>query len=251
MQTIGFASKFYTLWETSRDVFVDAYGRKGVRFCATFIKNISMNEETARAKYPNAPVDLTLCGHSSWTRTEWEPVPDDVFPCGKYRGEAIADCTDYPYMFWAVDSYMLMDDRRREIAISALIKSGLYAMYDGQIMPMERVNEMMAKDAARDEISARIDMEGSFDIVNVSNIFDDSRYDGFGFLSRTEMANVVLLWNRSDIQMFYYNNCEYYLPIVGGKAKRIKGKKLHIESDSYKIEDGKLFVNVKSISIVK
>ena len=68
MYTIGFTTKFYTLWDVTVDTFTDAYGRKGRRVAATFIKNVSMDEKAARAKYPDAPVDLSLRGHSSWTR---------------------------------------------------------------------------------------------------------------------------------------------------------------------------------------
>lgn len=122
MYTIGFTTKFYTLWDVTVDTFTDAYGRKGRRVAATFIKNVSMDEKAARAKYPDAPVDLSLRGHSSWTRTEWEPLPGDVFPCGKYMGQPIAECDDLGYLYWAVDTNMLCAERR-DIAVSVLLGS--------------------------------------------------------------------------------------------------------------------------------
>lgn len=56
MYTIGFTTKFYTLWDVTVDTFTDAYGRKGRRVAATFIKNVSMDEKAARAAEPEPGV---------------------------------------------------------------------------------------------------------------------------------------------------------------------------------------------------
>lgn len=151
-----------------------------------------MDEQAARAKYPDAPVDLSLRGHSSFRRTDWEPMPGDVFPCGKYMGQSIAECTDWSYLYWAVDTNMLCAERR-DIAVSVLLKSGRYAEYDGTILPMDRVNELLAEDAARDEISAAIDLNGCVDLLNVTNIkaWDENEYG-----SETAVERVNLIWDR-------------------------------------------------------
>ncbi len=94
MYTIGFTTKFYTLWDVTVEHFTNSYGRKGERVTANYIKNISMDEQAARAKYPDAPVDLELRGHSSFCWTNWEPLPSDVFPCGIYMGKPIAPISD-------------------------------------------------------------------------------------------------------------------------------------------------------------
>lgn len=246
MYTIGFATKFYTLWDVTVETFTNAYGRKGRRVTAAFIKNVSMDEQAARAKYPDAPVDLSLRGHSTFSRTEWEPMANDVFPCGKYMGQPIAECSDWSYLYWAVDTNMLGDERR-DIAVSVLLKSGRYGEYDGTIMPMERVNELLAEDATRDEIAAAIDLNGCVDIMNVSNIKDWD--DEFG--SETAVDRVNLVWDRAAIERFEYNGWEYFLPVKDGKAKRIKGKKLHIIADHYTHDRRYLEIHVKDFAIVK
>ena len=187
MYTIGFTTKFYTLWDVTVETFTTEYGRKGRRVTATFIKNVSMNEQAARAKYPDAPVDLGLRGHSSWSRTEWEPMPADVFPCGKYMGQPIAECTDLSYLYWAVDTNMLCAERR-DIAVSVLLGSGLYGEYDGVLMKMDRVNELLAEDATRDEIAAAIDVNGCVDLLSVSNIqrWDDNEFGSTTGIGRTD-----------------------------------------------------------------
>ena len=246
MYTIGFATKFYTLWDVDVYTFTNEYGRKGRRVTAAFIKNVSMDEQTARAKYPDAPVDLSLRGHSTFSRTEWEPMANDVFPCGMYKGKPIAECTDWSYLYWAVDTNMLGGERR-DIAVSVLLKSGRYGEYDGTIMPMERVNELLAEDATRDEIAAAIDLNGCVDIMNVTNIKDWD--DEFG--SETAVDRVNLVWDRAAIERFEYNGWEYFLPVKGGKAKRIKGKKLHIIADHYTHDRRYLEIHVKDFAIVK
>lgn len=247
MYTIGFTTKFYTLWDVTVETFTNEYGRKGHIVTAAFIKNVSMDEQAARAKYPDAPVDLSLRGHSSFRRTDWEPMPGDVFPCGKYMGQPIAECTDWSYLYWAVDTNMLCAERR-DIAVSVLLGSGLYGEYDGVLMKMDRVNELLAEDAARDEIAAAIDLNGCVDLLNVTNIkaWDENEYG-----SETAVERVNLIWDRAAIERFEYNGWEYFLPVKGGKAKRIKGKKLHIIADHYTHDRRYLEIHVKGFEIVK
>lgn len=247
MYTIGFTTKFYTLWDVTVEHFTNEYGRKGERVTANYIKNISMDEQAARAKYPDAPVDLGLRGHSSFCRTNWEPLPSDVFPCGKYMGQPIADCTDFGYLYWAVDTNMLCGESR-DIAVAVLLGSGQYGQYDDMILPMDRVNDLLAQDATRDEIAAAIDINGCVELLNVSNIKD---WDENGFGSETGVDRVNLIWDRAAIERFEYNGWEYFLPVKGGKAKRIKGKKLRIIADHYTNDRRYLDVYVKDFEIVK
>lgn len=85
MEYIGFTSKYYTLWEV---IITDKY-------CDyRYMQNLSMDFEKAKAKRPNACIDLTLRGHSSFRFV----IPTFLF--GKYKGKQISECTDYDYMKW-------------------------------------------------------------------------------------------------------------------------------------------------------
>ncbi len=116
------------------------------------------------------------------------------------------------------------------------------------ILPMDRVNDLLAQDAARDEIAAAIDINGCVELLNVSNIKDWVE-NGFG--SETGVERVNLIWDRAAIERFEYNGWEYFLPVKGGKAKRIKGKKLRIVADHYTNDRRYLDVYVKDFEIVK
>ncbi len=251
MLTIGFTTKYFTLWDVTGETVTNEYGRKGTRVTASYIKNISMDEATARAKYPDAPVDLGLRGHSSWTRTEWEPMPTDVFPCGKYRGQSIADCRDWDYLFWAVDTWLLDNDESRSIAERALVAGGKYGIYDGRIFPMNQIEEIERADSIVDGIVERIKMTPVLEIVSASNvhIYDNE------FISETDNGNVFLSWSDKMFRRQYYNGYEYGLPLKDDKAKRIKGKKMAIAIDGFEVKQTlrgrQLFVHVKDFTFQK
>ena len=260
METIGFASKFYTLWDVDVHTVTNEYGRKGRCVTATFIKNISIDEQAARAKYPNAPVDMTLRGHSSWRRTEWEPLPSDVFPCGQYMGKPIAECRDFGYTYWAVDRNMLCGESR-EIAVDALLKSGEYVYYADTLMKADIAAQYEQADAVLDEIVSGIDATGVIEVVCKTNIQIWDSKAGDDFLthltcgSYTDNDAVNVYWPESMVNWFQYNGYDYGLPVKAGKAKRIKGKSITIVVDSYTVEQTnwgrRLDVVVKDFAIIK
>lgn len=260
MYTIGFTSKFFTLWDVTVEHFTNAYGRKGERVTAAYIKNVSMDEQTARAKYPDAPVDMSLRGHSSFTRTNWEPLPSDVFPCGKYAGEPIAECSDWSYLYWAVDTQMLCGESR-DIAVAVLLKSGEYAEYNGRLLTAARVAEIEQADAALDEIIAAIDANGVVEVVSKTNIQPWDSEVGDDFLthyvcgSYTTVDGVNVYWPESMVNWFQYNGYDYGLPVKGGKAKRIKGKTIKLVVGSYTVDQcnwgRRLNINVLDFEMVK
>ena len=51
---IGFANKYYTLWQISEETKPLGNGRSMVVTHYTYVKNISFDKETALAKYPGA-----------------------------------------------------------------------------------------------------------------------------------------------------------------------------------------------------
>ena len=68
---IGFANKFYTLWQISEETKPLGNGRSYVITHYTYVKNISFDKETALAKYPGATLNENLRG---MTRS-WDSAP--------------------------------------------------------------------------------------------------------------------------------------------------------------------------------
>ena len=95
-QVIGFAETFYTLWErTEEKHYTDGY-LSHITYVYSYLKNISTSIEAAKEAYPKADVDLELRGFTH-VRSENVELPDEYyssFRFGKYKGQAIADCTD-------------------------------------------------------------------------------------------------------------------------------------------------------------
>ena len=263
MEKIGFATKFYTLWDVTIENFTNEYGRKGTTVTAVFIKNISTDLDKVRAKYPRVEVDMSLRGHSSWRRTYWEPLPEDVFPCGKYQGQPIAQCCDFGYLFWAVKNYML-DGVRAEIAEDVLINSGEYAYYDGEIMTAEDAARMEAEDAVVGEFITDIKERGAVRVCARTNVqlwdskdlncYDEDKqcwlYERT-YGSDTAVERVKLEWPEYMLKYFSYGGFDYWLPVRNGKGKKIKGQILQIVPDSYRVEGRYLYITVRDFTIIK
>ena len=95
MKVIGFTNVYYTLWSVSEPYkhYFDKYAWEW-RISKTFIQNLSMNLEEAKAKVEdNYEIDLTLRGESfQWVSMGGErqsDIPVWVFPWGKAQFEEI------------------------------------------------------------------------------------------------------------------------------------------------------------------
>ena len=98
---IGFANKFYTLWNITEETRPLGNGCNYVVTHYTYIKNISFDKETALAKYPNATLDENLRGKTASWSSQPKEVWDNVncFRFGKYKYQVI-DSTDVNYLEW-------------------------------------------------------------------------------------------------------------------------------------------------------
>ena len=109
---IGFANKFYTLWNITEEIKSLGNGCNYVVTHYTYIKNISFDKETALTKYPNATLDENLRGKTA----SWSSQPKEVwtnvncFRFGKYKYQVI-DSTDINYLEWYWDQLPLGDHK--------------------------------------------------------------------------------------------------------------------------------------------
>ena len=107
MKAIGFANKFYTLWDIRKDTtyFTDSYGKhwpyREVTFY-TYIKNISFDLEKAKEAYPEACVIEELRGKCrDWSKKSEDLTPE-ILKFGKYCGKSISEVADidFDYLLW-------------------------------------------------------------------------------------------------------------------------------------------------------
>ena len=142
MEYIGKAEKFYTLWEVWEETHTTIRGESYKAIHHQYIKNISFDLDKAKDKYPNAIIDESLRGHSSWTSYDYPKPPVDEFRGGKYRGDKIAECTDYQYLHWAYDLGYIIPWESREIVLGILELQGYRKINDTHIATPEEVERI-------------------------------------------------------------------------------------------------------------
>jgi hypothetical protein len=137
MNTLGFTTEYYTLWEVSEPI--KRYGAGAVingvfhgtiywEQACIYMQNLSKDYDKAVKKIAalgEFAEDLDLRGHSSFVRnvkTETIDYPDHIFPFGQLTGQDIRECDNV----WQLTRTMNDDKnkRRRVIARHRLIELG-------------------------------------------------------------------------------------------------------------------------------
>ena len=123
MLKIGFANKFYTLWDTQTEYQYkqDSFGHywtTGIKVNNYYIKNISIDLEKVKAQYPDVEIDEELRGRtSSWgyflpktmSDVKWMSQEEiEVFQFGRDKGNRIEDVANEgrescEYIDWYLD----------------------------------------------------------------------------------------------------------------------------------------------------
>ena len=239
MKVIGFANKFYTLWDVTSKVVESKYS-KDTLVTNTYIKNISMDIDKVKELYPDVEIDESLRGHSctfEYTK-ERKEINTDKFNFGKYEGKLISECTDKSYLCWFFDN---CDGERKQNAEARLVELG-FVIKNDIIFTQEEI-------AKQEQIERMLSNKEELEILfnrNLSIEFDSS--DKCYGVYRNEDG---ILFKFNNVKLNYYNGFEYGLPLVNGKAKRIKNKTIKIKDYKYEITKYDTIVEVLDFTIVK
>lgn len=249
---IGFATEFWTLWEidVEKTYTTDAYGRHwhtGNKVIRTYIKNISTDLNKAIALHPNVPVNEDLRGHTrSWSSSESIDRPANIMWFGKYTGQDIAEIakTDLPYLLWALEN---ANDGRLKAAIAEL---------------PEVIAELAKRADEKTRFFASIPVIGSGEVtVEVTGNPKDNQAPNNGFTGPAIIAtigqfNFIHLFvpgKYEGVKEYYYDGMPYYLPIIDGKATRVKGKMMTCDVeviDTNTVEHG-FFRGIHQYAVIK
>ena len=136
MKVIGFANKFYTLWDVTSKVVESKYS-KDTLVTNTYIKNISMDIDKVKELYPGVEIDESLRGHSCTFEyiKEQKEINTDKFSFGKYEGKLISECTDNSYLRWFFDN---CDGERKQNVEARLVELG-FVIKDDMIFTQEEI----------------------------------------------------------------------------------------------------------------
>lgn len=206
MEYIGFTEKYYTLWDVTNDGMWTHY---------RYVQNLSMDFDKAKAKRPNACVDLSLRGHSSF---KVKSVPTDCFQYGKYRGEFYKDCTDIDYLAWYHNNST--DDAIKRKVAPILVEQG-YRLWDGtEMVTEEGYKRKEFLHANFPKFQAKVNNCEGFRFVPQRNLRCEN--DEFGDLMGVmEIPYCKMVF--PSVAMQTYKECVYYLPTINGTPIRIKG----------------------------
>lgn len=242
---IGFANKFYTLWNITDEYKDLGNGRTYVVTHYNYIKNISFDKETALAKYPGATLDENLRGKTaSWDskpKEIWDNV--NVFRFGKYIYKNIEESTDIDYIAWYWDQ--ITDESHKEF-VSNVLKNHGYEIrksdYDGH-------EYLMSSEAIKQEQEHLVKVNDKLNQCRNGfelSIFMTSNPDYFG-----EYRDGDIIYKFNKVEEKYYQGYDYYLPVLNGKAKRVKNKNLVITDYTYKFENNILTIIIDNFIIKK
>ena len=250
MKVIGFANKFYTLWDVTEDTRPLGNGRSYVitHFC--FIKNISFDKETAIAKYPEAPIDENLRGKTaSWDSQKevWDNV--DTFRFGKYQYRKIEEVNDLNYTAWYWDQVCM---EHKEFVSEFLKKNGYeirtrtWKTYEGQDRTDEYLMSPEALENEKAEAEKLIVDENVLKSGDTLSFMCEYNLDENG-----EVCDGNFTFKFPEIKEMEYRGWPYWLPMKNGKAKRIKNKNVVVTKYTYTRNNYGFTVSVIDFEIVK
>lgn len=252
MKVIGFAGKYYTLWEVTSSTTDLGNGKHYITKSYTYLQNISFDKEKVLARYPNTEIDEELRGRTKSfkiRREYWDNV--DTFRFGKYFGQKITDVNDVDYTAWYWGN---ISDEHRDYVSQFLydngyeIRNNTYTNYYGEVITSEYlvtpdvIAEELAAEEKQKEVIKKLQNNEVLTINPESNIDSDGIWVGD--------ANV--LYKFPGVAEYYYQGFAYYLPVLNGKSKRIKNKNVEIDKYTFEIgDDGQVIINIINFKVLK
>ena len=244
MKAIGFTNKFFTLWSIDVEPVytTDICGKHwltGHNTIYTYHKNISFDIEKAKLLYPTLEIMEDLKGKTtSWTTENKEDLCPEIMKFGKYYKHNINDLlvNDFQYLVW------VCENNRHS-------SNGKYAMNLSKIQNHFKAIEDAANKIIEDKNNTfeAILKSGVYEFVAEKNlrIHDDIAY----IIVNIDDLNITFKFKAGTFSYNEYNGFLYGLPIVNGKAKRMKGKIVKFEFTEDKAEVYQVIVN--AVTIVK
>jgi hypothetical protein len=238
---IGFANKFYTLWNVwDETLWVgDAYGKyhpAGVRTHYNYIKNISTSLEKVREFYPDLEIDESLRGLSGSFIIDppKAKLPEEYFSVGKYYGMLIDEVveTDFTYALWAMDNLYGASDRIKAHPKVVEHFAEIERSKNAEIAALPPINpgDKIKITFESNGYNPSFTDGGKIDWVEAREYSNDGKQDTC-LISGQYMGEKVVVRITAGIK--HVNGMyPYIMPVINGKAQRVKGKELEVEVKS-------------------
>jgi hypothetical protein len=221
---IGFARKYYTVWDYSVTYRTDARGVNYKTEHYVFLRNASMNKEKALAKYPEAEYCEDLRGRTRSWDYEKRIIEPNKFHVGKYSGILFAACTDYNYMMWFYNN-CATTEQMENIAAVCVPEGYEVITYTStnvkQMISPEDVKARKEQEEREMQGKARLEKGIPFVVTMEKNLNDMGEY----FINDLE---ITLRFEK--YKPGYYRDMVWAYPIdKKGNAKRVKNKQILID----------------------
>ena len=242
MKAIGFANKFYTLWEITEETRPLGNGRSYLITNFTYIKNISMSREATIAKYPDVSIDENLRGKTrSWSSEKIIYDNVDTFRFGKYATMKIDNVFDTDYIAWYWDNVF----EEHKDYVGEVLKAHGYEIREWGAGNKYLVSPEALENERKMNKAMNI-MEAELKSGNFVHLFVERNLDYNG-----DYVENNITYHFPEVKENYYQGYEYYLPVVNGKQKRIKNKNLCITDYNYEVSDNEIKIEVLKFEIEK
>lgn len=218
-QIIGFATKFYTLWEYSveQQYTTDAYGTHhctGQKHIYTYIQNISKSLDVVKAKYPFLEIDGNLRGQTrSFARFEKLDLPAEYFSYGKHQGKLVAEVakSDFQYIIWFSEN-----------------RTGATSKYIAELDDVKQYYARKEQEEKEHNGEPILLTNGKQDVTIITNGFQSNgqHYIKSEIKNNQEFTTeiYIILDEVKEVNGLY----PYLMPIIAGKAMRTKNKTLSL-----------------------
>ena len=215
---IGFANKYYTLWEYSEEVMESSRGKFFIKRYK-YRHNLSFDKERAFAKFPEAVFDETLVGRRGSWSTSSRIIDDDKFHVGKYANKLFTEVDDYDYMMWFANN--CCNEAQKSILIPILINQGYgYIPGDSYLKSPKDIEEYRKEQEKTNYGKSKLEQGIPFIVTFTRNLNDDGEYF-------VEPLGITVKFPNFNI--YYYEGFPYGLPCDNkGKGKRIKNRQVMI-----------------------
>lgn len=217
MNIIGFATKFYTLWE--KNEFTKPEIGKFTEY--RFIKIVSTDLNKVKDMYPDVEIDMGLCGSRTFVvydKKDFIKEPNDCFQFGKYKGQKIIENTDYEYMVWYYQHvYCESEDVLANVEYIKNVLEPLGYSFVGHWCYNPETTKYLAERKMKIAEAKERVKNGNVDFIAEKNL------DNEGHITINEID-----YEFENYKVLSYAGYEYGLPTINEKGKKIKGKKIVI-----------------------
>lgn len=229
MKRIGFASKFYTLWDVTEETVYrtvnDVHFASGTKTTFTYYQNLSTDLDKAISKAKSMgvtilEVDEDLRGKTrsfSSVKNRDDIYTDEQFKFGKYEALQIEDCKDVKYLVWyfgetdskvvakqivRLDDSYSFDGKSLLSRKDQLIKEALHDINNGKVVLTAVSNFQYAE--SRDYASIHVNFDTETEALET---LANSSYNKWGVLVRVEnVSENFTLCKKS------FRGNDYYVP---------------------------------------